>query len=66
MFDTLRVGDGARFTVESKNDLLEGTHEIATEAIRSRQSPSIEARFARNYNAVAIPTISCFTQYILG
>ena len=40
MFDALRVGDGARFTVESKNDLLEGTHEIATEAIQSWQSPS--------------------------
>ena len=33
MFDALRVGDGARFTVESKNNLLEGMHEIATEAI---------------------------------
>ena len=40
MFDALRAGNGARFIVESKNNLLEGMHKIATEAILSRQSPS--------------------------
>ena len=40
MFDILRASDEARFTVVSKNDLLEGMQEIATEAIRSWESPS--------------------------
>ena len=33
LHDNLRAGDGARFTVASKNELLEGTQKVATEAI---------------------------------
>ena len=40
MFDDLRAGDGARFTVASKNELLGGTQKVVTEAIRSRPSTS--------------------------
>ena len=42
MFDILGAGDGASFTLAGKNDLLEGTQEIAIEAIRSRPSTSID------------------------
>ena len=33
MFDILGAGDGASFTLARKKDLLEGTQEIAIEAI---------------------------------
>ena len=57
MFDNLRAGDGARFTVASKKELLGGMQKVATEAIRSRPSPSkdlallgiIEAQLAKLY-----------------
>ena len=42
MFDILGVGDGASFTLVGKNDLLEGTQEIAIEAIRSLLSTNID------------------------
>ena len=42
MFDILGTGDGASFTPVGKNDLLEGTQEIAIKAIRSRPSMSID------------------------
>ena len=42
MFDILGAGDGASFTLAGKNDLLEGTQEIAIEAILSRLSTSID------------------------
>ena len=35
MFDILGVGNGALFTMASKNDVLEGTQKIDTEAIQS-------------------------------
>ena len=48
MFEILRAGDGALFTVVSKNEILEGMRKVAIEAIRSRLSPSRGPRFAWN------------------
>ena len=48
MFDILRAGDGAWFTVVSKNEILEGMQKVAIEAIWSRSSPSEGPHFTRN------------------
>ena len=47
MFEILRAGNGAWFTLVSKNEILEGTRKVAIEAIRSRPNPSRGPRFAR-------------------
>ena len=53
MFEILRAGNGAWFTVASKNEILEGTRKAAIEAIRSRPSPSRGPRFAQKNSSLA-------------
>ena len=48
MFEILRAGDGAWYTLVNKNEILEGTRKVAIEAIWSRPSPSRGPRFTRN------------------
>ena len=41
MFDILRAGNGAWFTVANKNEFLEITWNVATEAVQSRPSTTL-------------------------
>ena len=58
MFEILRAGDGAWYTVASKNEILEGTRKVAIEAIQSRPSPSRGPCSARNYPPTVSTTVA--------